>query len=251
MINLSVCTDAVFHKWPLESAFRTMKSADISAIEFWSYENKDLTLLKQLCTDYQIQIAAFCTSFFNLVDASQHDIYLDNLIKTIEIAKMAGCHKIITQVGNDLNISRAIQHENLVKGLKLCVPYLEEAAVMLVIEPLNVLKDHTGYYLSSSDEAVDIIKEVGSEHVKLLFDIYHQQITEGDLIRRIQEYIPYIGHFHAAGNPGRNELYYGEINYPAVFRAIKETGYDGYIGLEYFPTDDAAKGFLYAKELLV
>lgn len=136
------------------------------------------------------------------------------------------------------------------EGLKACVPYLEESGITLVVEPLNVRVDHAGYYLYSSDEAAGIMREVGSPYVKMLFDIYHQQITEGDLIRRIREYIPYIGHFHAAGNPGRHELYDGEIDYRKVFAAIGETGYDGYIGLEYFPEDEVEKGLAFAKQIM-
>ena len=137
----------------------------------------------------------------------------------------------------------------MVEGLKACVPYLEESGITLVVEPLNTRVDHAGYYLSSSDEAAEIMKEVGSPYVKMLFDIYHQQIMEGDLIRRIKEYIPYIGHFHAAGNPGRHELYQSEVDYGKVFAAIQETGYEGCVGLEYFPLDDPEKGLAFAKKL--
>lgn len=121
-------------------------------------------------------------------------------------------------------------------------PFLEEAGVTLVVEPLNILVDHPGYYLYSSEEAFQIIDEVGSPNVKVLFDIYHQQIMEGNLISRIQRNINKIGHFHAADNPGRHELYMGEIQYLNVFRAIEETGYRGYIGFEYFPLEEPLSG---------
>ena len=119
----------------------------------------------------------------------------------------------------------------------------------MVVEPLNLRVDHQGYFLSGSDEAAEILKEVGSPNVKMLFDIYHQQITEGDLIRRIQKYLPCIGHFHAAGNPGRHELYQSEINYPYVFQAIENEAYEGYMGLEYFPEDAPEAGLVYAKKV--
>ena len=86
--------------------------------------------------------------------------------------------------------------------------------------------------------------------MKMLYDIYHQQITEGDLIRRIREYAPLIGHFHAAGNPGRHELYNSEIDYRKVLEAIRETGYEGYVGLEYFSVDEKEKGLEYAKQVM-
>jgi hydroxypyruvate isomerase len=103
------------------------------------------------------------------------------------------------------------------------------------VEPLNIRVDHAGYFLSRSDEAFAIIDQVGSPQVKVLFDIYHQQITEGDLIRRIRANIGAIGHFHAAGSPGRHELDDGEIDYPKIFEAISSLGFEGDIAMEYFP----------------
>lgn len=113
---------------------------------------------------------------------------------------------------------------------------------MLLVEPLNTRIDHVGYYLDSSEEAFTIIDEVGSAYVKVLFDIYHQQIMEGDIIRRITGNIQKIGHFHVAGSMGRHELNDGELNYDAIFRAIVDKGFNGYIGLEYFPLEKPEKG---------
>ena len=104
------------------------------------------------------------------------------------------------------------------------------------------LVDHAGYYLVRSDEAFAVIDEVASSHVKVVFDIYHQQISEGHLIHNITANIDKIAHFHAAGNPGRNELTIGEIHYPSVFQAILETGYDGFVALEYWPVEDPLAG---------
>ena len=129
------------------------------------------------------------------------------------------------------------QRQSLIEGLKEAAPIVEAAGITLVIEPLNELVDHQGYFLIRSKEAFEIINEVGSPNIKVIFDIYHQQISEGNLISNIVNNIDNIGHFHAAGNPGRHELQRGEINYPEVFMSIKETGYRGYVGLEYWPLD--------------
>lgn len=249
-MKLSVCIDAVFMGRDLETAFREVKESGITAVEFWTWEDKHIEKLKMLKEETGIEIAAFCTGFISLVEAVKWDEYLDSLKKTIQTAKELGCRTIISQTGSELPISREEQQRSLIDGLKACVPYLEEAGITLVVEPLNLRVDHAGYYLSSSDEAAKIMNEVGSPYVKMLYDIYHQQITEGDLIRRITEYIPYIGHFHAAGNPGRHELYHSEVDYQKVFEAIRKTGYEGYIGLEYFPVDDAKKGLAYAKKVM-
>ena len=249
-MKLSVCIDAVYMGKDIEEAIHSVKEMGIPAVEFWSWDDKDLDKLKKAKAETGIEIAAFCTGFISLVDETKRQEYIDFLIKTIAVEKELGCKTLISQTGADMGISREIQHASMVQGLKACVPYLEEAGITLVIEPLNIRVDHMGYYLSSSDEGAEIMKEVGSDNVKMLYDIYHQQITEGDLIRRIKEYAPLIGHFHAAGNPGRHELYNSEIDYKKVFEAIKETGYEGYVGLEYFPTDEAAKGLEYAKQVI-
>lgn len=138
------------------------------------------------------------------------------------------------QARND--ITRYKQHTNIVLALKAAAPYFEDAGITLVLEPLNTLKDHRGYFLDSSYEAFGIIEEVGSPAVKLLYDIYHQQITEGNLIPTITENIRHIGHFHAADVPGRHQPGTGEINYANVFAAIDKLGYNYYVGLEYSPT---------------
>lgn len=119
---------------------------------------------------------------------------------------------------------------------------LEEAGITLLVEPLNLKVEHAGYFLACSDEAFDIIAAVGSSKVMVLFDIYHQQITEGDLIRSIQSNAEAIGHFHAAGHPGRHEIATGEIRYEAVFGAIRGSSCDGDVGPEYFPQDTPEKG---------
>jgi len=146
-------------------------------------------------------------------------------------------------VGQELpGLPREAQHQALIDGLRLAAPLLEKAGVTLTIEPLNLLIDHKGYYLSRSDEAFEIVRQVGSPRVKVLFDVYHQQITEGNLINNIRSGAEWIGHYHIAGHPGRGEIGSGEIDYRNVLRAIAETGYRGSIGIELTAkgTDEAA-----------
>jgi len=184
-----------------------------------------------------------CTSEFVLTDPARRDTYLDGLRRSIPVANRLGCRTLITQVGPELpNIPRAVQHASIVDGLKACVPLLESAGITLVFEPLNLLVNHPGYYLSRSDEAFEIAREVSSPFVKVLYDIYHQQITEGNLIATITANAPLIGHIHAASVPGRHELTHpSEINYPAVFAALKNAGYTGAVGLEYIPVGDPSE----------
>jgi len=111
--------------------------------------------------------------------------------------------------------------------------------------------DHPGYFLDSAKEEAKIIREINHPNVRLLYDIYHMQIMEGSIISTIEKNIDIIGHFHAAGVPGRGELYLGELNYPCIIKRIDELGYDGYIGLEYFPSIDSEASLRRIKESIL
>lgn len=242
-MKLSVCVDALFNGKDFVESLYAIKKVGVDAIEFWSWWDKDLDKIKKAKEELGIEITAFCTKMVSLVDASKRTEYLEGLRESIKVAKKMGCKTLITQVGNEMQeISREEQHKNLVEGLKACAPILEKEGIKLVIEPLNTTVDHMGYYLSSSKEAFAIIDEVGSPNVKVLYDIYHQQIMEGHLISTTTANIDKIGHLHAAGNPGRHELTTGEINYKEVFKAIDSSGYKGFAGLEYFPKLDVVDG---------
>lgn len=239
----SVCIDAVFEGQPIAEALHQVRLAGIDTFEFWSWWDKDLLALVQAKDEHGLTVAACCTKFISLVQPDQRTDYLSGLRESIIAANELGCQILISQVGDAVaSVPRAEQHASLVEGLKQSAPLVEDAGVTLVIEPLNVLVDHAGYYLIHSREAFEIVEEVGSPNVRVLFDIYHQQISEGHLISDIADSIEKIGHFHAAGNPGRHELTSGEINYPPIVNVIESSGFDGYLGLEYWPTSDPVQG---------
>jgi hydroxypyruvate isomerase len=125
---------------------------------------------------------------------------------------------------------------SVVEGLGRTVERAEAFGVDLWLEPLNDAIDHPNYMLTGSDAAAAICREVGSPRLKLLFDCYHMQITEGDLVGHIRRNLDVIGHVHSAGHPGRHELWLGEINYPFLVGQVEEMGYEGVFALEYVPT---------------
>jgi hydroxypyruvate isomerase len=142
---------------------------------------------------------------------------------------------------------------NTVKGLRELARYAEPRGVTVCLEQLNTrddsnpMKGHPGYQGDDIDYCAQIVIEVGSPHAKLLFDIYHVAIMNGDIIRRLSQYRDLIGHIHTAGVPGRGEIDdRQEINYPAVMRALVEIGYTGYVGQEFIPTKDPAMGLAQA-----
>ncbi|GAA4464714.1 hydroxypyruvate isomerase family protein [Novipirellula rosea] len=239
----SVCIDAVFENVPLGDAVKSVADAGIKAFEFWCWWEKNLDELIQHRDANGMSISACCTKFISLVDPEKRSEYLAGLEASIAAAKQLDCPVLISQVGDFRpGVSRQEQHQSLIDGLKAAAPMLEAAGVTLVIEPLNELVDHAGYYLVRSDEAFEIIDAVNSSRVKVVFDIYHQQISEGHVIHNLMQNIDKIGHFHAAGNPGRHELTVGELNYEQIFAAIQSSEYDGYVGLEYWPKHDPNEG---------
>ena len=175
-----------------------------------------------------------------LNDPSQHDRIEREILGNLDLAVRFGIPNLIVFSGNrTAEISDAAGSEHTVTALRRLAPAAESAGVTLILELLNSRVDHHGYQCDRTEWGVDVCRMVDSPRVKLLYDIYHMQIMEGDLIRTIQAHHPLIGHYHTAGNPGRHDLDDAqEINYPAIFRAIAATRYDGYIAHEFVPKGD-------------
>lgn len=174
---------------------------------------------------------------------------LAKLKSRIDECAAFGIDRVITFTGMANGIPKDVGADNCVEGFKKIVGYAEEKKVTLCLEHLNSrddshpMKGHPGYQGDHCDWCIDVLKRVGSPRLKLLFDIYHVQIMDGDVIRRLKQHKEYLGHIHTAGNPGRGELDENqEINYPAVMKTLLEIGYDGYVGQEFIPTRDALAG---------
>jgi hydroxypyruvate isomerase len=165
-----------------------------------------------------------------------HDDLLAKFEKAIPKVAEAGFPNIITFSGNRKGLSKEEGLENCVKGLKRLVPIAEKHNVNVIMELLNSKRSHKDYMADHTAWGVEVCKRVGSERLKLLYDIFHMQIMEGDVIDTIRENHQYIGHYHTGGVPGRNEINdTQEINYPAVMKAIVATGYKGFVGQEFVP----------------
>ena len=178
-----------------------------------------------------------------LNDVKHHERCLAILRERIDLASAAGFPNVITFSGMKKKIPDDLAKSNCVKALKKIVGHAEKRCVNLCIEVLNSrvdveMKGHPGYQCDTIEWAAEVIDRVGSERVKILFDLYHTQIMQGDLTTRLRRYKDYIGHVHVAGVPGRNELDLPdqEINYPAVMRTLRQIGYKGLVGQEFIPT---------------
>ncbi len=174
---------------------------------------------------------------FNRVE--HHDKLVQGFERMIpEVAKY-GFPNIICFSGNRRGMADEQGMENCVTGLKRIMKCAEQHKVTVILELLNSKVDHKDYMADHSEWGVEVCKRVGSERCKLLYDIYHMQIMEGDVIRTIKKNAQYFGHYHTGGNPGRNEIdETQELYYPAIMKAIVATGYKGYVGQEFIPKRD-------------
>lgn len=178
------------------------------------------------------------------VDPENHAFVESKLREAIDTAVRFGSKRVITFTGMRVSgISDAQSIENCLTCWKRVLPYAEEKGITLCLEHLNSrddshpMKGHPGYFGDDVELCIDLIQKLDSPQFKLLFDIYHVQIMNGDVIRRIRKYHPWIGHYHTAGNPGRGELdATQEIRFEPIMKAILETGYTGYVAHEFIPT---------------
>ena len=176
----------------------------------------------------------------SLNDPADRDGFLRELERCIAAAETVACTRLEVLSGNAVpGISRADQLQSCVDTLRAAVPLLVRHRMTAVVEMLNSTEEHPGYFLDTTRDALELIERVAHPRVKLLFDIYHVQLAEGNIIRKLREHIGHIGQIHFADAPGRHEPGTGEINFRNVFRAIYELGdrYPGYVTAEYQPTD--------------
>ncbi len=237
--------------WSLEQMCQQAKRLGCDSVEI--VEPADFPVLRKhglICA-----IAPSHTFVKGMNNPKYHEMCLDKMRTAIDACSEAGFPNVITFTGFREDIPDDIGIKNCVAGYKKIVGYAEKKKVTLCLEMLNSrvnedMKGHPGYQGDHTDYCMDILKQVGSPRLKLLFDIYHVQIMDGDVIRRIRQYAEYIGHIHTAGNPGRAELDdKQEINYPPIMRALVEVRYGGYVGQEFIPTRDPAKGLEEAVKL--
>ena len=219
-------------------AVRKVHSLGFDCVETYQWQNLNTERVRATCLEEGVELLSICTSDFRMTDPSCRKDWLQALRESCAAAKALGASRLITQVGKDTGEERARQHAFVVEALKEAKPILEESGLILMIEPLNAKVDHQGYFLPSSKEAFDMIREADHPWVKVVYDIYHQQISEGDILPTILANMDLIAHLHAAGHPGRHELWTGEVNYPFVFETLDRAGYAGACGLEYFPVSD-------------
>jgi len=221
-----------------EQFVRTAAEAGFTALDLVPPDCWDLVLGRGLAIS-SIQAHLPLEVGFNRRD--QHDRLEAQVRANIERAARLKIPNLVCFSGNRNGLDDAAGIESTAAGLARVAPAAEQAGVTLVLELLNSKVDHPDYQADRTAWGVEVCRAVGSPSVKLLYDIYHMQIMEGDVIRTIQANHAWFGFYHTAGNPGRNDLDdEQELYYPAILRAIRDTGYTGYVGHEFIPKGDPA-----------
>lgn len=248
-MKLCIPIPCFFRNMDFPAAIRRVSALGFDTAETYDWRSLDLQAVRSACEESGVSLISMCTSEFRMTDPAFRKEWLQGLRESCVAAKKVGATKLITQVGPDTGAERSFQHQAIVDSLASAKPICEEYGITVMIEPLNVLVNHPGYYLTASAEAFAIVRESGNPYAKVVYDIYHQQVSEGNIIPSIVQNLDCIAHLHAAGHPGRHELQNGESDYRVIFAAVDQAGYNGACGLEYGPLLPPEESLLTAKKI--
>lgn len=243
------CIDTLYTELPWKEGFQAAKEDGFAAVEFWDWRDKDLKDTKEAAESAGILISGFNgDADYSLVDPEHREKYLEELKKSIEAAKKVGAFSL-TIHSNALGEGGVVvkHYEELSDTVKICCMYdgllacarlAEQENINLNLEALNISVDHVGNFLSTTRMGAEICRLIASPRLKILYDVYHMQINEGNLCDTISAYADQMGHIHVADVPGRHEPGTGEIQYKKVLRHLESCGYKGLVGYELFPLTD-------------
>jgi hydroxypyruvate isomerase len=254
--KLSVRVEPLFPKLSLAAQVEKVAEAGYHGFEFGDWRAADASHITKLKNRLGLECVCLVGNRsvnpkgMGLCDPAEREGFLAELRASTEAAKRFESTRLVILTGFKVpGMSRPQQKASIVEGLKRGHDIVARHGVTMIVEPINTLApieplnphgdNHANYYLDRTPEAFEILAEVASPYVKILYDIYHVQIMEGNLIETIRKHIREIAHFHVGDVPGRHEPGTGEINYANVFRAIRETGYSDFVAMEYVPSKDA------------
>ncbi len=223
---------------PFMERFIAASEAGFAAIEFWDYtdQSRNVKEIAKLCKSLELQIVQF-TGWQgpSLALMDNHHVFTESMKRSVEVAHELDA-PMFTVVGHQSvnGVSHKDSIENIKQALMNVAPILEDAEKMLILEPFNPV-DHQGHFLNGSKDALTICRTIDSPSIKINWDLYHMQLTEGNLIDELKSGMDQVGYIQIADVPGRNQPGTGELNYRFIFKEIKKMKYEGYIGLECWP----------------
>ncbi len=250
-LTYAVNVEMTWPKLPFLDRLRKVKEAGFSHYEFWPWRGKDIDGILKLNEELGLTAVQFSASpvkgFGHGItnpDSSRREEFEEEIRSAVPVAKKLGVKKICVVAGEvNQGHSRDEQTRAVIAALKAGAKIVEPEGITIILEPLNILVDHPRQLIVHSAHAAEVLKAVGSPNVKMLFDIYHQQISEGNLSGNIRKYRDLIGYFQLADHPGRHEPTTGEISYPFVLKTIHDIGYKDPIGMEMSPRSDPTSAF--------
>ena len=248
-MKLSVCVDMMFSYCDFYDRFGEVKNCGIDTTEFWKWTNKDIDKVIDSGMDISIfnidsrdeQLSYDLSR--GILNDGRVDDFLKALSESIPVYKKLGAKAMIVLIGEH----KEYCEENVLKCLLAAKPIVEKENVTLIIEPLNNI-DRVGYSMPYATPVFELLKKVDSPNIKMLYDIYHQNMMGDFDLNEIRENIDLIGHFHVADAPGRHEPGTGNVDYSSILKEISKTSYDGYVGLEYRATKKDGETFEFLKE---
>jgi len=250
-LKRAACIEPMYAEIPFLDRFQAAKDDGFEFVEFWGWTDKDINAVKTAAEKAGIVISGFNgDADYSLIDPTHKKSYLGFLRKSVAVAKKLGALSV-TIHSNALGDGGIVvnHYAELSDTVKLCAMYdtllecakiAEESGIAMNLEGLNIISDHVGNYLQTTRMAAEITRLIGSPMLKILYDVYHMQLNEGNLCNTISEFVDQIGHVHVADVPGRHEPGTGEINYQRVFSHLEAVGYTGRIGFELFPKTTTA-----------
>jgi hydroxypyruvate isomerase len=241
-------------KGSIDEEFNLAAKAGFQSVEsltqYAAWSDADVARVRKLCQSLHLGVDTVLAQQdwkkrpVSIVDPAHRETFLGDIKNAIVYAKKLDIQNVSVTSGlSAAGKSYEQQWASLTEGVKRAADLVAEAKLTLLVEPLNSLVDHAGCFLTTNVDGLKLVKELNLPHVRLLFDLYHEQISRGNIIRTATDAAPFVKVFHVADNPGRNDPGTGEINYPNVYQAIKKTGYTGFIGMEYHPLGDLLASF--------
>ena len=251
MKKISVCIDMMFSRYDFYDRINAVADCGIDTIEFWKWTNKDIDRIVKIVKEKQMQVSIFNIDssdeqlsydlFRGILNDGRVEEFLKALEESIPVYKKLEASAMIVLIGEH----KVYNEENVYKCLAAARQTLEKHDVNLIVEPLNNI-DRQGYSMPYASPVFTLLRKLNSPHIKMLYDIYHQNMMGDFSMEEIKENIDLIGHFHVADAPGRHEPGTGNVDYTTILQEISELSYEGYIGLEYRATknDEETLGFL-------
>lgn len=260
-MKASVCIEMIYVEYPFLDRIKIAADQGFDAVEFWDWDNKDLPAIKKTAQEAGVGVAIFGSKQAgSLINPGDRDALVNGVKESFKVAQEMGTQRLFLltdQLGEDRSVTRQFPHlteqekrQNVIDGLRAMAPLAESAGVSLLLEPLNTTVDHAGYWLKYSKDGFDLVREINSPNIRLVFDIYHQQVTEGNIIDRLTNNLDAVAHVHVADVPGRHQPGSGELNYAVIFEKLRRAGYNGYVGLEFSPTIPSKVAASQALELI-